>query len=216
MTIDPGHLAEWITWTGVAVAVIGAAEAAPDGSARIWSWTRDHVRIFRGWLARFVPWLRGRPVTVQGVTANVNVTMPKPGISGTGYVWNPAASDKDKIETLFQMYRQQGARIGEVERQAREQAEAVRAEALRELTEVRGVTSSIIGQLRQNEARSAQADARGIVVVAGGIVLTGLAAQLALCWPAAVVVAVAVLAAMIRVGYLVVRDWRARQDRAAG
>jgi hypothetical protein len=76
MAVSPEHLAQWITWTGVAVAVIGAAEAAPDGTAVIWSRVRAAGRRARRWLARFVPWLRGKPVAVLGVTGTGSVRMP--------------------------------------------------------------------------------------------------------------------------------------------
>lgn len=49
-------------------------------------------------------------------------------------------------------------------------------------------------RLAVSEARSAQTDARGIVVIAGGVLLTGLAAQPALYWPAADAVVAVVLA----------------------
>jgi hypothetical protein len=208
MAVSPDHLAQWITWTGVAVAVIGAAEAAPDGSAMIWYRVWGGARRLRRWLAKFVPWSRGKPVTVPRVTGEGSMRMKGAAVAGTGYSWNPAAPDPEKIEMLFGMYQQHEQRIAMAERQAREQAEAIRADLRREIADIRGVTGSIIDELRQTEARSARADARGIVVVAGGILLTGLAAQLALCWPAAAVVMAAVIVIVVRVGYLVTRDWR--------
>jgi len=86
--IPAAHLADQIRRIGVGVAIAGAFEAAPAGSARIWQGTCRLAARARAFLARFVPWRRSQPVGVSGLAAG-SMVLPKPHIAGTGHVWNP-------------------------------------------------------------------------------------------------------------------------------
>src|SRR5580698_9333390 len=77
--IRAGDLADTVRRVGVGVSVAGAFEAAPEVIARAWRRVRQGGRWLRGRLARWVPWLRGEPVTVDLPTANVDIRAPKSG-----------------------------------------------------------------------------------------------------------------------------------------
>ena len=203
------HLADYVRWTGVLVAVAGAFEAAPAGTARIWALGRRYVSCVRAWPARIAARLGGEPAAVQAVTATVSVTMKKARLSATGSVWDPAAADRERIETLHQRDLLQEQRIGDVERQGRDQVGGVRSELRREADDLRAASNAIAARIGDMENRSARTDARGIAVVVVGIVLTGVPDGLARFAPVGWLAIVAAVATASAVGIWVIRAERA-------
>jgi hypothetical protein len=211
ITVD--HLADCVRWTGVAVAVAGAFEAAPAGSAKIWRRARRWALHIRAWLARYLPWLKSSPVNVHGVAAGVMV-MAKAGAVATGTAWNQNAPAKEQIEALHQRCLHLEARVADVQRLSREHAEAVRAEVMQAAGELRAASSAITLRISDMETRSARTDARGICVVVVGIILTGVPDGLATCaligWGAIA----GALALALRFGVVIIREERG-QDAGA-
>ncbi len=84
-------LPDWVRRSGVAVAIIGTAVAAPEGPALIWRWVKAGLSKARSWLAstwlvHVLSMLRKSP-TVHGVTARLRaeagVGAPPPSTPAT-------------------------------------------------------------------------------------------------------------------------------------
>jgi hypothetical protein len=109
------------------------------------------------------------------------------------------------------MHQALSRRVTDVQREARESTEAVRRELRQAAEELRAAGNQITVRIDTTEKRGAQADARGIVVVVAGIVMSGIPAGLARWLPLGIAAIAAGCASAIWVGYLVTRSARARQ-----
>ena len=204
------HLADWIRRVGIAVSVAGAFEAAPDGTARAWRWTAGWLQRVRIWLAKRLPWLRPRAAPPALITGTGGAAMGKGRISAHGTVWAPNAPGWEQIPLLYSMHMALDRRVIAIERQAQELAEGVRGELRQAVDELRAASAAITLRIEETENRTAQADARGIWVVAAGIVIAGVPGELA-AWPLlGVALTGASVVVAVRVGVLVARSVRTR------
>lgn len=211
--LSPAHVAQWITWAGVTVAIIGACEAAPAGSVAAWRAGRRRAHQLRARLAALIPRLRSNAHITGAAAAAVTSAAPA-GTVDVGAPWNDSAPLFEKIASLRQDVQRLDKSIGASEQRSRERVDSLRTDHDRAITELRSAQAAIVRRLDEMETREAQTDARGIIVIAGGILLTGLAAQLAIHPLLGLAVVLVVIAAAGRVGFLVIRDWRSQRKGA--
>jgi hypothetical protein len=179
-------LSDWVRRSGVAVAIIGTAVAAPEGTALIWRWVIAALRValgkVRAFLARMLPFLRrratvhalaGSAVVRSGATATATVT---PG-------WDPDASLESRVQRLHE---QMVWVYAEIDR-ARQEARGGDAE-------LRQIMDQHVGELRAahqahqevhvaTQRQAARVDARGVVLIGLGVIMTGIPDELAYFWP---------------------------------
>jgi hypothetical protein len=173
-------LADWVRRVGVVAAVFGTAVAAPEGTARLWRWITGPVRWawrkVRPWLARYLPFLR-RSATVYPTTAGDSAVVGTVGVRATGFTWNPDAPLEDQVRLLHEQMIEFHALIFTETDKARQEAREGDAE-LRQMIEQH------VGELRAlHEAhqvahvaaqqQAARVDARGVVLLGLGVVMTG-------------------------------------------
>jgi hypothetical protein len=175
---DPGVTeSDLIRWVGVAVAVAGAVLATPDGIAAAWRWLRGRY----GKTLAFGSRLLRRPVS-----ANVKVSgvAGATAMSGTGYVdqwveWRQDAAGDEKIDILHRQIGVVREQIGELRTQIERTADDLRREGReaddRIITQLRQLASEMEGERSQ----ASRVDARGLGPIVLGIVMTGLADELA-------------------------------------
>jgi hypothetical protein len=202
-----GQLADWIRRAGVLVAVAGAFEATPDGTARLWRQVTSRAGQLRGRAAKWFPWLRSDAAPAP-LTVAAGVTGKKPRLDGYVAVFDPLAEAWQQARQLYSLHQQLEGRVSDIRREARELAEGVRGELRQAADELRAANSEITVRIREMESRAAQADARGVWIVAAGVVLAGVPDGLA-AWPLLGLTVTAVaIAAAVRVGFLVARSAR--------
>jgi hypothetical protein len=173
----PSLLANINRWVGVSIALVGAVAVAPGGTKLLlestWRWLRRRGDQVRSQLARVLPFLR-RDVTVHAVSATASVSAGT-SLAGTatGRVWEPNSSVDERLEALRK-------HITEVEGRLNQLNQAVRTEASnsqRVLAELEATLRAEIIEIRrllaEEERESALIDARGLPVVAFGILLSG-------------------------------------------
>lgn len=190
---------------GIAVTLVGALIVAPGGgrelaSRLLWALVPRRVRVA---LARMLLWLHLMPATTRGRPArgradlHINV-----GLSAEGRVWPKSGSVEDRIEALRE-------HINDVEGKARDLDQRLRAETDARQEAIERVQQRLLGELRLLKQRLEEAesatdgtDARGLPVIAFGVILTGLPEELAhlpvhIGWFVLVVFAVYTVAAII-------------------
>lgn len=208
-------LADWVRRVGVVAAVFGTAVAAPEGTARLWRWITGPVRWawrkVRPWLARYLPFLR-RSATVYPTTASGAAVFGAAGVRATGFTWNPDAPLEDQVRLLHEQMIEFHALIFTETHKARQEAREGDAE-------VRQMIEQHAGELRAlHEAhqathvaaqrQAARVDARGVVLLGLGVVMTGIPDGLArFAWLGWLVIAGA-LAVTIWFSLWVIHDMR--------
>jgi len=173
-------LADWVRRVGVVAAVFGTAVAAPEGTARLWRWITRPVRWawrkVRPWLASYLSFLR-RSATVYPKTASGAAVLGKARVRATGFTWNPDAPLEDQVRRLREQMIQFHALIFT-------ETDKVRQEAREGDAELRQMIEQHAGELRAlHEAhqaahvaaqrQAARVDARGVVLLGLGVVMTG-------------------------------------------
>ncbi len=173
-------LADWVRRVGVVAAVFGTAVAAPEGTARLWRWITGPVRWawrkVRPWLARYLPFLR-RSATVYPNTASGAAVIGAVGVRATGFTWNPNAPLEDQVRLLHEQMIEFHALVFA-------ETDKARQEALEGDAELRQMIEQHAGELRAlHEAhqaahvaaqrQAARVDARGVVLLGLGVVMTG-------------------------------------------
>ena len=187
---DPSKtLSDVIRWVGVAVAVAGVVLATPDGIASGWRSLKNGLRKANT-RARL---LLGLPVQIVG---SGHVTFKKIGVAGRGYVdtwmpWSETARADAKIEILHQQADELRRRLDDLRTRFDGDVDLL-------LREIRAAESSVAGQIRQlasemrgERSQASHVDARGLLPVALGIVLTAVPDELAKI-PAVGVTAIAI------------------------
>ena len=170
-------------FVGVGVAVVGLVVTAPSGTKKLFvstsGWLQRRGNQVHHHLARLLPFLR-RDATLQGTSA-VGTAMATFGAvaSAEGWAWPAGSPADERIEALRKHLMEVEGRLNEVRRQLRDETRA-REQSLTELERRIRVE---LGQLQQSiisrDQQSARIDARGLPVVAAGIVLSGLPEELA-------------------------------------
>jgi hypothetical protein len=170
-------LSDWIRWIGVGVAITGLVLATPDGIASAWRSIRSGLRKTSTLIQRLTR--RQRPILGSG-----GVTFPKMSVAARGYVgtWKPwpnKARTAEKLDILHQQSEELRRRIDNMRTQIDSDISGVETkirEAERHLAaQIRQVSSELSGERSQ----ASHVDARGLLPVALGIILTGIPDELA-------------------------------------
>lgn len=176
-------LSDVCRWVGVTIAVVGSIVVAPAGAGLLWRGASDALHrwleVIRGWLSRFLPFLRRHHQTVDpdGIATGsgvgtLSVTGSAAGFSGSG-------SLEARIDELQQQMRVTQERLNAVEQQLHlEVAQRQQALAMVEKS-LRSGVRELHSRLERQELRAAVVDARGLPVLAFGIVLSGIPGEIA-------------------------------------
>jgi len=171
-----GTEADWVRRVGVLIAIAGTAVAAPDGTARAWRNVKEGSRRVgrkaHAAMARLLPWFR-KEANIPGVTLNGGVRFPAPSIQATGHVWYPDADVEAKVQLLHQQMDRAYEEIARVEREARTRD----AELTRLIEDRVSELKAAARELRQlfdvREERAVRVDARAVILIGLGVVMTG-------------------------------------------
>lgn len=168
---------DFIRWIGVAVAVVGAILATPDGVASVWRWVKQRhgkVLTFARRLLR-----RPRSVTLSGGAILGAMTVGGRVHASKWRAWLPHTNVDQRIEILHEQVDFLVERVDDVRRQvdrARDDLQkSIKEAEARVAKQVRDLASDVHGERSQ----SSRVDARGLGPIALGIVLTGLPDELA-------------------------------------
>jgi hypothetical protein len=167
-------------------AVIGTLVAAPDGTAWIlrkvrgavrWAWRKIHV-----FLARYLPFLR-RSSTVHGVAASA---VARSGVTGTATVtpgWDPDASPEAMIQRLHEQEVWVYAEFERARQEAREGDAELRQIIEQQTGKLRAAHQAHQAVHEVTQRQAARVDARGVILIGLGVVMTGVPDGLAtLAW----------------------------------
>lgn len=169
---------------GVVVAVVGAVIAAPGGTKLLLGSLGQKavaaVRRLCEWVARLLPVLRKRRLirearegTVAGDTASLTVSAP------SGRLWIPSESVDKRIEALRTYLQAVEAKLAAVERLLDKETAARTGAVDRLDATLQRAIADLWRALAEQEHKTARVDARGLPVIAVGIVLSGLPELLA-------------------------------------
>ncbi len=173
-------LSDWIRWIGVGVAITGLGLATPDGIASAWRSIRSGLRKTSTLIKRLTG--QQRPILASG-----GLILPKMGVAGRGYVdtwkpWSDKARTAEKLDILHQQSEELRRRIDNMRTQIdgdiSEVEKKIREAEHRLAAQIRQVSSELSGERSQ----ASHVDARGLLPVALGIILTGLPDEL-VRWP---------------------------------
>ena len=173
-------LADWVRRVGVVAAVFGTAVAAPEGTARLWRWITGPVRWawrkIRPGLARYLPFLR-RSATAYPKAANGAAAVGTAGVRATGFTWNPDAPLEDQVRLLRDRMIEFHALIFTETDKARQEAREGDAK-LRQMIEQHAGELRALHEAHQAahvvaQRQAARVDARGVVLLGLGVVMTG-------------------------------------------
>jgi hypothetical protein len=176
--VDPGvTLSDWIRWIGVGVALAGLALATPDGIAAAW---RSLGRGF-GKTTTLIKRLIGRQ---EQPDFTGRAALKPMAFAGRGYVdtwmpWSEKARAAEKLDILHQQSEELRRRIDNLRTQIDGDISVVeqkiREAESRLAAQIRQVSSELSGERSQ----ASHVDARGLLPVAFGVILTGLPDELA-------------------------------------
>lgn len=165
-----------IRYVGVAVAVVGTGAAAPGGVnwliRRFGESRRSVVIRIRSWLAQVFPSF-AKSVTVQVGTAMATATALPPEIV-VRRGWEEFAPMIAKIERLRLMLGDLNQELRRLEQRLDQEVVRVRTDMEEVLTEIRESIQRLSDHVYASERDSARADARGILLLGLGVVMTGI------------------------------------------
>jgi hypothetical protein len=181
--LSPDLLADVNQFVGVGVAVVGLVVTAPSGTKKLvvstWGWLQRRGNHMRHHLARLLPFLR-RDGTMHGTTAvGSAVATSWASLSAEGWAWPAAAPADERIEALRKHVLEVEGRLNDVRRQLRDETR-LREQSVADLErKVRVELEQLQQSIIIRDHQSATVDARGLPVVAAGIILSGLPEELA-------------------------------------
>jgi hypothetical protein len=181
--LGPELLADVNRFVGVITAVIGLVVTAPSGTKKLlsstWRWLRGLGHQMRHHLAQLLPFLR-RDGRMQGISAVGSATATSWAVlSAEGWAWPASAPADERIEALRKHVIEVEGRLNEVKRQLREETH-VREQSIAELERrIRADLEQLQQLIISRDQQSARIDARGLPVIAAGIVLSGIPDDLA-------------------------------------
>jgi hypothetical protein len=158
---------DFIRWVGVAVAVVGAVLATPDGVASVWRWVKQR----HGKMMALARRLLRRP---RDVTVQLGPILGTIGFGGRGYVdqwqpWLPQANVDQRIDILHKQVDILVERVGElrkqIDRAGDDLQKNIKDAEVRVAKQVRELASDVRGERGQ----ASRVDARGLGPIALGI-----------------------------------------------
>jgi hypothetical protein len=199
-------------WVGVLLAVAGALLANPDATAHGWAtfqvWLRRKREKARGWLARYIPWLR-RSGNIQ-VNSGMAVSSEVAG-SLTARGFKPLADSADldeKVQILDERTERLHKEVGELQRSLRKTEKHPRRDLNAAVADLRDEAHTIQQNVDTLRLAIIHSEASALPIIVAGLVLTGLAPDAASVpmWTGLLVLLSVVGFAGVR-GYVVLRDW---------
>lgn len=215
MTGSAAALEDPARWVGVLLAVAGALLANPDATAHGWGtlqlWLRRKRDMTRGWLARYIPWLR-RSHNIR-VSSGMAVSSAAAGsLTARGLKPLPDSGTlDDKIQILDERTERlhTGKEVGELKRSLGKAEEHLRRDLNAAVADLRQEANAIQKNV-DTTLRSAiiHSEASALPIIVAGLVLTGLAPDAGSIpmWTGLLVLISVVGFAGAR-GYVVLRDW---------
>jgi hypothetical protein len=177
-------LSEVTRWVGVIVAVVGTVVAAPSGTRELltstWQWLKRRRSAVSSGLARLLPFLRRDAAMSrkQSVTSTLSTSWGFTS-SANAWAWPSQASTDARIEALRNHLTEVEGQLSEVKKQLRNET-AARKQAINELgLRIRADVQEIKESIDRREKHAARIDARGLPLIAAGIVLSGVPDDLA-------------------------------------
>jgi hypothetical protein len=177
---------DWIRRIGALTGLIGAVIAAWHGAIWVARGTRDFGvkwwRNMRAQLANFWLCLRRKPTTRQVSLADAGAGASMIGTattSASGLVWNPGASAGEKADILYSEILKIYERINELDQTVRTNHTEIQALVETQVGEVREAHRRLEALLAAKERHETRVDGRGLLLVAAGILLTGMPDELA-------------------------------------
>lgn len=217
MTESAAVLEDPARWIGLLIAVAGAISANPDATSHAWQsfrkWMRRVRGKTRGFLARYIPWLR------KNVYIHVNSAMGAASagtvkVTGRGLVgWGENSTVDEKFQILDDRTRALHMEVGEVqqslsktEKELRAALDEAAADLRREASEIRQAVDTLRSEI-------VHSDARALPVIVAGLVLTGLSpdAESVSLWFGWLVL-LGVMAFAGTLGWRIWRDWSPEQE----
>jgi hypothetical protein len=178
--------ADVIQWVGVSVAFVGTPIAAPDGVRLLWrggtqSWHHFRTRfvgLLPGWLKRRfrqpVVRVTQQLATPAAVVDDLDVAVQ--------IGWEEDAPLADKVNTLHHAVELVFEQLRQVRQETRGAHSALERRLDHLVDALRTADKDLADRLDKAEAQSARIDARGVILLGFGVILTGIPAQLA-AWP---------------------------------
>ena len=199
-------LSDWFQWIGVGVAITGLALATPDGIAAAWRSIRGGLRKTDALIRRLI----GRPQQVVGA---LDIALKPMGLAGRGYVdtwkpWSEKAKTAEKLGILHEQAEELRRRIDNLRTQIDGDISGVE----KKIREVESRLSAVIRQVRSEmsgeRSQASHVDARGLLPVALGIILTGLPDELAKVPVLGWLVVAAAATSIVRISRPWLRDFK--------
>jgi hypothetical protein len=194
--------ADWIRWTGLALAVVGTFVAAPSGVAHLlhtaaWPW-RTLVFAAGGWVGWvFGKWLGALMAAVFETMASDSDKKGSDEEPGRGLPiqlqWAESEPLEAKVEQLRSGLEQVAQQILDVRRDAQAADAELRVALAQVSGDLRTVGASLNSRMDAADQRAAKIDSRGIVLLGASVILTGIPDGLArIAWVGWLTVGVAV------------------------
>ncbi|AFR34537.1 hypothetical protein [Arthrobacter sp. Rue61a] len=176
-------LEQILKWTGVVLALLGAVLSTPHGTKHLFRDMREGLRraVHGAWdfIGRIVPpWRRRVPATVVAPTA-IASGEAFGTLTTSMYSWTPEADIETRVDQLKKrmdnLTAEMEARFERTFKSINDHnSELVRLEQL-----WRETKAEFMERLADNDKKSALVDAAGLPVIAAGVFLSGVPAELA-------------------------------------
>jgi hypothetical protein len=123
-------------------------------------------------LARFLPWFR-EDTKIAPNTIDGGVQFPEFSVRAGGHVWDPGADVPAKVELLHQQMDRAYEEIARVEREARTRDGELTQAIKDQVGELKAGAREIRRLFDEREERSVRVDARAVILIGLGVVMTG-------------------------------------------
>lgn len=171
-----GTPADWIRRVGVFVALIGTAAAAPDGAVQLCraALTMLHAAWakVRAGLARLLPCLANRVTGAAALASSGTLTVS--GDAGAPLVWSDDAPPDEKIHLLHQDILRVSQDVNTLRRETRQADAELRQMIQHRADQLRTDSDALRAWLHAQERRAVRVDARGVVLIGIGVIMTGM------------------------------------------
>jgi hypothetical protein len=157
------------TWVGIGIAFVGAAISGREGAKHVATTGRDWFR------ARV---LRRPTIIVPSDSGHAQIALGVE-LSAHGDAWRADGPLEEKVELLRGRIAGVEGRLGELKRQTASDLAAIRRDVTELEQQLRGEHAQLLHSLDAADVESARVDARGLPIIAWGILLSGAPSQLA-------------------------------------
>lgn len=163
-------------WLGLGIAVLGAILANPEATAHAWGKFHERVNRVRGFLARFLPFLRRHgkvlATNAQGwATGAFNVTSSARGIVG----WGPDASVEHKLDLLDQRTLALHREVGQLQADLTQMEARLKGQLAEAVESLRGEASEMRAAVDAFRKETVRTDASALPLIVLGVVISGIA-----------------------------------------